>query len=154
MPAGWRPPAEAGGRDGGGLLAGRATGMPARGRKGGNDGCSDTLFSEVLPLFRMRVSAMNLDYAEDQVRPRRPVTMAEWADKLDTSLSLAERDVLTHAGRLQMDVTQKLAAERFEVFDANRCAAEALAADEADIAQLEEMEKTAKKGRSKRSSDA
>ncbi|WP_162800636.1 restriction endonuclease subunit S [Acidibrevibacterium fodinaquatile] len=29
--------------------------IPARGRKGGNDGRSDALFSEVLPLFRMRV---------------------------------------------------------------------------------------------------
>jgi hypothetical protein len=43
-----------------------------------------------------------------------------------------------------MDVAQKLAVERFEVFDAKRRAAEALAADEADIAQLEEMEKAAK----------
>ena len=91
-----------------------------------------------------RIVVMYLDYAEDQARRRRPVTMAEWADKLDAFLSFNERDVLTHAGRLRMDVAQKLAAERFEVFDANRRAAEALAADEADIAQLEEMEKTAK----------
>lgn len=41
----------------------------------------------------------------------------------------------------RLDVAQKLAVERFEVFDANRRAAEALAADEADIAQLEEMER-------------
>ena len=91
-----------------------------------------------------RIVVMYLDYAEDQARRRRPVTMAEWADKLDAFLSFNERDVLTHAGRLRMDVAQKLAVERFEVFDANRRAAEALAADEADIAQLEEMEKAAK----------
>jgi hypothetical protein len=91
-----------------------------------------------------RIVVMYLDYAEDQARRRRPVSMAEWADKLDAFLSFNERDVLTHAGRLRMDVAQKLAVERFEVFDANRRAAEALAADEADIAQLEEMEKTAK----------
>jgi hypothetical protein len=92
-----------------------------------------------------RIVVMYLDYAEDQARRRRPVTMAEWADKLDAFLSFNERDVLTHAGRLRMDVAQKLAVERFEVFDASRRAAEALAADEADIAQLEEMEKAAKK---------
>ena len=91
-----------------------------------------------------RIVVMYLDYAEDQARRRRPVAMAEWADKLDAFLSFNERDVLTHAGRLRMDVAQKLAVERFEVFDANRRAAEALAADEADIAQLEEMEKAAK----------
>jgi hypothetical protein len=91
-----------------------------------------------------RIVVMYLDYAEDQARRRRPVAMAEWADKLDAFLSFNERDVLTHAGRLRMDVAQKLAVERFEVFDANRRAAEALAAGEADIAQLEEMEKAAK----------
>jgi hypothetical protein len=101
-----------------------------------------------------RIVVMYLDYAEDQARRRRPVTMAEWADKLDAFLSFNERDVLTHAGRLRMDVAQKLAAERFEVFDANRRAAEALAADEADIAQLEEMEKAAKERKKKGGEDA
>lgn len=100
-----------------------------------------------------RIVVMYLDYAEDQARRRRPVAMAEWADKLDAFLSFNDRDVLTHAGRLRMDVAQKLAAERFEVFDANRRAAEALAADEADIAQLEEMEKAAM-GRTKGGEDA
>jgi hypothetical protein len=101
-----------------------------------------------------RIVVMYLDYAEDQARRRRPVTMAEWADKLDAFLSFNERDVLTHAGRLRMDVAQKLAVERFEVFDANRRAAEALAADEADIAQLEEMEKAAKERKKKGGEDA
>lgn len=92
-----------------------------------------------------RIVAMYLDYAEDQARRRRPVTMAEWADKLNAFLSFNERDVLTHAGRLRMDVAQKLAAERFELFDASRRAAEATAADGADIAQREEMEKAGKR---------
>ena len=100
-----------------------------------------------------RIVVMYLDYAEDQARRRLPVTMAEWADKLDAFLSFNERDVLTHAGQLRMDVAQKLAAERFEQFDANRRATEAVAADEADIAQLEAMEKSAK-GRKKGGDDA
>jgi hypothetical protein len=72
-----------------------------------------------------RIVVMYLDYAEDQAKRRRPVTMAEWSDKLDAFLSFNERDVLTHAGRLRMDVAQKLAVERFETFDTNRRAAEA-----------------------------
>ncbi len=91
-----------------------------------------------------RIVVMYLDYAEDQAKRRRAVTMAEWADKLDAFLSFNDRDVLTHAGQLRMDVAQKLAAERYEVFDANRAKAEALAADETDIAELEEIEKAAK----------
>jgi len=100
-----------------------------------------------------RIVVMYLDFAEDQAKRRRAVTMAEWADKLDAFLSFNERDVLTHAGRLRMDVAQKLAIERFGLFDSNRRAVEALAADEADIAQLEEMEKDAK-GRKKGGDDA
>lgn len=88
-----------------------------------------------------RIVVMYLDYAEDQAKRRQPVTMAEWADKLDAFLSFNERDVLTHAGKLRMDVVQKLAMERFEKFDANRRAAEAVSADENDLAELEDLEK-------------
>ncbi|MXW41273.1 MAG: virulence RhuM family protein [Synechococcus sp. SB0668_bin_15] len=91
-----------------------------------------------------RIVVMYLDYAEDQAQRRRPVTMAEWGDKLDAFLSFNDRDVLTHAGHLQMTVAKQLAAERFQAFDAHRRAAEALAADEADVAELEAMEKAAK----------
>lgn len=91
-----------------------------------------------------RIVVMFLDYAEDQAQRRRPITMAEWGDRLDAFLSFNDRDVLTHAGSLQMTVAKQLATERFQVFDANRRTAEALAADEADIAELEAMEKAAK----------
>ena len=100
-----------------------------------------------------RIVVMYLDYAEDQARRRQPVTMAEWSDKLDAFLAFNERDVLTHAGRLRMDIARRLAVKRFEEFDANRRTADALAADEADIAELEELEKSAKKGRKKRNDD-
>ena len=91
-----------------------------------------------------RIVVMFLDYAEDQAKRRCPITMTQWSHKLDAFLSFNDRDVLTHAGRLQMTVAQQLAAERFAVFDANRQIAEAMAADEADIAELEAMEKAAK----------
>ncbi|WP_294539070.1 virulence RhuM family protein [uncultured Rhodoblastus sp.] len=100
-----------------------------------------------------RIVVMYLDYAEDQAKRRRPVTMAEWAEKLDGFLKFNERDVLKHAGKLRMDVAQRLAAERFEIFDANRRAAEALAADEADISELEKIADAAK-GRGKGGGDA
>lgn len=46
--------------------------------------------------------------------------------------------------RLRLNAAKRIAVERLEVFDANRRAAEMLAADEAGIAQLEEMKKAAK----------
>ena len=86
-----------------------------------------------------RIVVMYLDYAEDQAKIRRTVTMAEWDEKLDAFLSFNERDLLTHAGRIRMDVARKLATSRFEVFDARRRDEEALAADEADFEELERV---------------
>lgn len=88
-----------------------------------------------------RIVTMYLDYAEDQAKRRAPVTMAGWADKLDSFLSFNERDVLTHAGKLQMKVAQKLAAERYDSFDLKRKEREAIAADDEDIAALENLAK-------------
>ena len=86
-----------------------------------------------------RIVVMYLDYAEDQAKIRRTVTMAEWDEKLDAFLSFNERDLLTHAGRIRMDVARKLATSRFEVFEARRRDEEVLAADEADFAELERV---------------
>lgn len=95
-----------------------------------------------------RIVTMYLDYAEDQAKRRKPVTMAAWADKLDAFLEFNDRDLLTHAGKVQMKVAQKLAAERYDAFDAKRKEAEAIAADAEDIAVLENLAKemTGKKG--------
>ncbi len=89
-----------------------------------------------------RIVTMYLDYAEDQAKRRKTVSMAEWADKLDAFLTFNERDLLTHAGKVQMKLAQKLASTRYDDFDAKRKQAEAIAADEADIAELEAIAKT------------
>ncbi|MEM7620630.1 MAG: virulence RhuM family protein [Pseudomonadota bacterium] len=94
-----------------------------------------------------RIVTMYLDYAEDQAKKRKTITMDGWADKLDAFLEFNERDLLTHAGKVQMKVAQKLAADRYDDFDGKRKKAEALAADEEDIKELEALEKSlTKKG--------
>ncbi len=67
--------------------------------------------------------------------------MEQWADKLDSFLSFNERNVLTHAGKLRMDVAQKLAADRYDDFDAKRKEFDAIAADAEDIETLENLAK-------------
>lgn len=62
-------------------------------------------------------------------------------NKLDAFLSFNERNLLTHAGKIKMEVAQKLAAERYETFDAKRKQVEALQADEEDIVALEQLAK-------------
>lgn len=86
------------------------------------------------------IVVMYLDYAEDQAKRRKSMTMGDWADKLDAFLSFNERAVLTHAGKLRADVAEKLALERYETFDTARREAERLAADREDVAVLERVE--------------
>lgn len=101
-----------------------------------------------------RIVTMYLDYAEDQAQRRKTITMEQWADKLDTFLEFNERELLTHAGKIQMKVAQKLAAERYEAFDAKRKEADAIAADEEDIKELEALEQSLTKKGKKPKGDA
>lgn len=89
-----------------------------------------------------RIVVMYLDYAEDQAKRRRQITMAEWEQKLDAFLSFNERDVLTHAGRIQAAVAERLALGRYEEFDAKRRESERLEADREDLKVLEGIEKS------------
>lgn len=88
-----------------------------------------------------RIVVMYLDYAEDQAKRRKAMTMRDWEDKLDAFLQFNEREVLTHAGKLRADVAEKLALERYETFDTARREAVRLAADAEDMAALEQTER-------------
>lgn len=88
-----------------------------------------------------RIVIMYLDYAEDQAKQRKTMSMEDWSDKLDVFLEFNDRKLLTHSGKLRMEVVKELAAERYDEFDARRKAAEAIASDEEDIKELEAIEK-------------
>lgn len=92
-----------------------------------------------------RIVTMYLDYAEDQAERRKTISMEQWADKLDAFLAFNEHELLTHAGKVQMEVAQKLAAERYEIFDKQRKEAEAIEADQEDIELLEVIAKSFEK---------
>ncbi|HWW25743.1 MAG TPA: virulence RhuM family protein [Caulobacter sp.] len=83
-----------------------------------------------------RIVTMFLDFAEDQARRRKLMTMAEWAARLDAFLAFNDRNVLANAGRVTADEARRVAQERFETFDTGRRAAEA---DAADVEHVEEM---------------
>ncbi len=86
-----------------------------------------------------RIVVMYLDHAEDQAKRRKPMTMAEWEEKLDAFLIFNERDLLDHAGKVSAHVAEKLVLERYEEFDGKRREAEKLIADDEDMATLEEL---------------
>ncbi len=83
-----------------------------------------------------RIVVMYLDYAESQARKRLPLYMADWRKKLDAFLQFNEKEVLTHAGKVSMEVARALAEEEYEKFSARRLIDEAEAELEHDIDEL------------------
>ncbi len=63
-----------------------------------------------------RIVTMYLDYAEDQAKRRQPMTMAQWAGKLDAFLTFNDRAVLKNAGSVEKRVADALAVEQYEEY--------------------------------------
>ena len=91
------------------------------------------------------IVTMYLDFAENQAKRRLVVTMADWKEKLDAFLQFNGHELLTNAGSVRAEVAKKLAEDRYGEFDAKRKAVEAVAADEADSAEIERLSKDGKK---------
>lgn len=92
-----------------------------------------------------QIVVMYLDYAENQAKRRKTMTMVEWERKLDAFLSFNEKDLLNHAGKISAQVAERLALERYAEFDQKRQEEERQMADAEDIALLEALKKKAKK---------
>ncbi|UCV29475.1 virulence RhuM family protein [Ferribacterium limneticum] len=88
-----------------------------------------------------RIVTMYLEFAEDQARRRKSMTMADWAGRLDAFLDFNEREVLTHAGKLSAEVAEKLALERYETFATGRRQEAVRLADTNDLQTLEALQK-------------
>jgi hypothetical protein len=61
-----------------------------------------------------------LIYAEGQAMRRIPMTMQDWADRLDAFLQFNERGVLEHAGRVSHEMAQELAEAEYDKFHQER----------------------------------
>ena len=63
-----------------------------------------------------RFVTMYLDYAEDQAERAMPMTMADWAKKLDAFLQFNERDLLDHPGQVTAAIAKAFAEGQFEKY--------------------------------------
>ena len=63
-----------------------------------------------------RFVTMYLDYAEDQAERNIPMTMKDWADKLNAFLQFNERDILDHPGKVSQEVAKAFAESEFEKY--------------------------------------
>ena len=61
-----------------------------------------------------------LIFAEGQAMRRVPMHMPDWIKKLDAFLSLNEREILTHAGRISHEMARELAEGEYEKFHKRR----------------------------------
>ena len=63
-----------------------------------------------------RIVVMYLDYAELQAERQKPMTMADWVEKLDAFLKFNEYEILNDAGKIKHDVAVNLAEKQYEKF--------------------------------------
>ncbi|MBF0159941.1 MAG: virulence RhuM family protein [Magnetococcales bacterium] len=63
-----------------------------------------------------RFVTMYLDYAESQAERNIPMTMADWATKLNAFLQFNERDILDHPGKVSQAVARAFAESEFEKY--------------------------------------
>ena len=71
-----------------------------------------------------------LDFAELQAKQRNPMTMKDWIEKLNSFLTLNDRDLRTDAGKVSAEMAKQSAEQEYEKFDTNRRLIEAEEADE------------------------
>lgn len=63
-----------------------------------------------------RFVTMYLDYAEDRASRNIPMTMKDWAEKLNTFLQFNERDILNNSGKVSKEVAKPFAEfEKYRV---------------------------------------
>ena len=60
-----------------------------------------------------RIVTMNLDYAEDQAKRNIPMTMEDWAKKLNAFLQFNEREILDTPGKVSQEVAKAFAESEF-----------------------------------------
>lgn len=88
-----------------------------------------------------RIVVMFLDYAEDQTKRRKQLTLADWRANVGRFLEFNERNVLKNAGAVSHAEMKTIAEKHYDAFDEQRRATEALEADREDVKELEAAEK-------------
>jgi hypothetical protein len=63
-----------------------------------------------------RIVTMYLDYAESMALRKLPMTMEDWATKLDAFLQFNERDILDTSGKVTAEVAKAFALTEFEKY--------------------------------------
>lgn len=90
-----------------------------------------------------------LIFAEGQAMRRISMTMADWLKKLDGFLTLNDRDILEHAGKISHQMAKQLAEQEYEQFQNQRLDNEALSEDKELESLIKLVDGTAVKNKGK-----
>ena len=63
-----------------------------------------------------RFVTMYLDYAEDQAERNIPMTMQDWANKLNAFLQFNEREILDNPGKVTQEIAKAFAESEFKKY--------------------------------------
>lgn len=82
-----------------------------------------------------------LEFAELRTRQRKQLVMADWRQYVDSFIQFNESPLLKGVGRMSHDAMLKIVHGRYDEFDEQRCKAEVIEADIADLKELEQVGK-------------
>ncbi|MGG5152529.1 virulence RhuM family protein [Alcaligenes aquatilis] len=91
-----------------------------------------------------RLVVIFLEQAELRIKQQKELTLDFWRNNIDRMLAFNDQAVLDGAGSASRENMEKIARERYEVFDQQRRIAEAEAADAADLKEIEQLEQDLK----------
>jgi len=87
-----------------------------------------------------------LIFAQGQAMRRIPMYMSDWIKKLDSFMTLNDRDILTHAGKISHEMAKELAESEYEKFHTQRLSDSAKSLSDFDKV-VKQIETTNKKGK-------
>lgn len=91
-----------------------------------------------------RLVVIFLEQAELRVKQKKELNLSFWRNNVDKMLAFNEQPILDGAGTVSRETMEKVARERYEIFDKQRRIAEAEAADMADLKEIEQLEQDLK----------
>jgi hypothetical protein len=63
-----------------------------------------------------RIVNAYLDLAEERAKRKMPMTMEDWAKRLDLFLTFDDREILQHAGKISAEIAKAYAESEFEKY--------------------------------------
>ncbi len=86
-----------------------------------------------------------LIFAQGQAMRRVPMHMSDWIKKLDNFMTLNDRDILTHAGKISHEMAKQLAEDEYDKFHTTRLTESSKQISDFDKV-VKQIESTKKKG--------